>query len=327
MRLALAGATGFVGGATHGELTRQGHEVVALRIPRLATTDSSPDDLIAYAENYLAHDPSIGQRLAGCHTLINAAGNPDASSRDRPGLLGANAAIPALLGVAARQAGVRRVVHVSSAVVQGDRPILDDTTAGQGFSAYSTAKIAGERVIEKLQELASELEFVLFRPPSVHSPDRRVSILTAKIARSRIASVAGSGNLPSPQALIDNVAAAVAFLGTSSQRPPLRVHYPAEGLATGDLMRILGGKEPAHLPVLLARAVVRALKLAGRVAPRAAADARRVEILWLGQAQADSWLTEIGWSPPVGREGWVTLAHILASGETATWRPGASQER
>jgi nucleoside-diphosphate-sugar epimerase len=323
MRVAVAGATGFIGAATRRELTRQGHEVVALRVPRLTTADSSLSDLVAYAESHLAEDSSLRRSLASCHTLINAAGNPDASSVDRPGLLGANAAIPALLGVAARQAGVRRVVHVSSAVVQGDRPVLDDTPAGQGFSAYSMAKVTGEQVIERLHELASEPEFVLFRPPSVHSPDRRVSRMTAKIARSRISSVAGSGDHPSPQALIDNVAAAVAFLGTHSQRPPLRVHYPAEGLTTGDLMRILGGKEPVHLPVLLAKAVVRALKLAGRVAPRVAADARRVEILWLGQSQAASWLTEVGWNPPVGREGWIAMAHTLRSGEAASSRPVA----
>jgi hypothetical protein len=49
--------------------------------------------------------------------------------------------------------------------------------------------------------------------------------------------------------------------------------------------------------------------------PRFAADLRRVELLWFGQRQADSWLTLQGWQPPVGVEGWRDLA-ARARGDT-----------
>jgi hypothetical protein len=141
--------------------------------------------------------------------------------------------------------------------------------------------------------------------------------MIAKLARSRFASVAGSGDKPSPQALIDNVGSAVAFLATCPEVPPAVVHHPSEIITTGALLALLSdGREPKHLPTALAIALVNAAKLAGRAVPSLSANARRLEIIWLGQMQAPSWLTAAGWSPPVGREGWAELGRKLAAKRT-----------
>jgi hypothetical protein len=41
------------------------------------------------------------------------------------------------------------------------------------------------------------------------------------------------------------------------------------------------------------------------------ANARRLEMLWLGQKQAHSWLTQNGWSPVVGAARWRALGAEL----------------
>jgi hypothetical protein len=45
---------------------------------------------------------------------------------------------------------------------------------------------------------------------------------------------------------------------------------------------------------------------------RLAANARRLEMLWLGQDQADSWLTQAGWRPVAGHERWLEIGRMLA---------------
>jgi len=46
-----------------------------------------------------------------------------------------------------------------------------------------------------------------------------------------------------------------------------------------------------------------------------AANARRVELLWFGRRQQESWLTRQGWSLPVGLEGWHALVARRGSNE------------
>lgn len=308
-RAAVVGAGGFVGSAVARALVAGGHEVVAVRAPRAVARGADPAGLRAQATEIVSSTPGLVDSLRGCAVVVNAAGDPDASSLDRVALQGANALVPAVLLEACRRAAVLRLVHVSSAVVQADVNMLDDAPAGTGFSPYSDSKIAGEAVLDRPG--AGPL-VVVYRPPSVHGPDRRVSRLTARISRSRIASVAGRGDRPSPQALIDNVGSAVAFLATCEEPPPARVAHPSEGLTTGDVMRLLGaGHEPLHIPTSAAHGVLALARAAGRWLPTLGTNARRLQVLWFGQSQAPSWLTAAGWVAAIGLDGWQALGHDL----------------
>src|SRR5690606_19263259 len=131
------------------------------------------------------------------------------SSLDEDALYGANALLPALLLVAAERAGVRRFVHISSAVVQNDKPVLDSTEDLRPFSPYSASKVLAEEIICRHE---GSLECVRYRPPSVHAPSRRVTRMVSRIATSPVASVAAPGDQHTPQALLPNVAAAIAAL-------------------------------------------------------------------------------------------------------------------
>lgn len=304
--VALVGASGFVGSAVRAAMETNGHQVVPVPAPRLRTSEREISGLLQQA---FALEDRVGlaTKLAGASVLVNAAGNPDASSLDVDGLFGANALLPRVLAEAAGIAGVPRMVHISSAVVQNDRTVLDDTEDIAGFSPYSFSKVAGELALSC--ETPAGITITRYRPPSVHARGRRVTERVAAIARSPLASVAGPGSQSSPQALLDNVASAVAYLASTPTPPPSVVIHPWEGLTASSLMVALGrGRQPRVIPRSLAASFVRFVKTLGRVSAPVAANARRLDVLWFGQGQAESWLTRQGWTPPVGMEGWAALA-------------------
>lgn len=299
MKIALVGSSGFVGQAVADALLSLGHEVVPVRAPRIPHRDSA---------DHLDIDDGDPLRLAAhfkdTEAVVNCAGDPDASKRDVNALLAANALSAAVVARAAVLAKVPRLVHVSSAVVQGRRSILDETDNTEEFSAYAFSKAEGERRV-----LAEFPEAVVYRPPSVHAASRRVTAMTARIAASPLSSVAAPGHQPSPQALIDNVSSAIAFLATTEKTPPSIVIHPWEGLTVSDVMNLLGGKPPRVLHRGLAEFVCGILKFAGERVPKIAANSRRVEMLWFGQTQGESWLTLAGWAPPSTRQAWVALGN------------------
>lgn len=304
-RVALFGGTGFVGSAVREALSRD-NDVVIIPTPRLTTKARTVEQLIATADAVPALSELV-RALAGMDVVVNAAGDPDASSLDLDRLFGANALLPRVLLLAAAGAGVQRMIHISSAVVQNDKPMLDASEEKRPFSPYSASKVAGEEVL-RLQAPAS-VEVVRYRPPSVHAPGRRVTRMISKIASSPLSSVARPGDQPTPQALLPNVADAVGFLATAVVTPPAIVVHPSEGVTVTSLMRDLGnGREPIRLPRWFARFVIVAAKMVGRLHRPTASNARRVELLWMGQPQARSWLSAQGWEPSIPLGGWAQLS-------------------
>lgn len=309
--IGLVGASGFVGSAVRDCLEQAGHSVVPIVAPRLTTSLRGVDQLIEFARS-TGDTKKIADRLEGLDAVINAAGNPDASSTRADALFGANALLPRIVAEAAATMSVPRMVHVSSAVVQNDRPVLDESEELFPFSPYSASKVAGEVVLRTQPVAATSM--TRYRPPSVHAPSRRVTRRVARIASSPLASVAAPGTQPSPQALLTNVADAISYLATCQQTPPPVVVHPWEGLTAEDVMLVLGGgRKPIKIPPTVARTVVTAGRMAGRAIAPAASNARRVELLWLGQRQATSWLTTAGWTPPAGVDAWRELGRTVSA--------------
>jgi len=303
-RVVLFGASGFVGSAVQSELSND-HEVIRAVAPRCSTRARDCASILSEARDHKLL-PELVTTVSGADVIINAAGDPDASSRDDDRLFGANALLPALVVECASRAGVPRLVHVSSAVVQNDKPLLDDSEDLRGFSPYSNSKVMGEEVLRTAK--TTNVTVVRYRPPSVHAPGRRVTRMVSRIARSPLATVACPGIQPTPQALLPNVASAIAFLATTEEPPPAVVHHPTEGVTVSSLMSDLAkGRSPRRIPRWIAKSLVVLAKGIGRLHRPTAANARRVELLWLGQEQAESWLSRVGWRPPVDRAGWRAL--------------------
>lgn len=295
--VAVLGATGFVGRAVVAALQARSIEVVAVRAPRVSGRPSGSTQAVV---------DELAAALEGCTAVVNAAGLPDAAGGDLDRLRGANSALPGLVARAARRVGVR-MVHVSSAAVQGPRTQLDSAERTDAFSPYSRSKADGERAALA----AGGDSVVVYRPPGVHGADRPLTRSVARLARSPLSSVAGDGRRTTAMALAPNVGDAIAFLATTPLDPPRIVHHPSEGLTTAALLRSLGGREPRHVPESLAAAALATARRAAKIRPSLLAHVRRLEMLWFGQEQAASWLTEAGWTPVHTHAEWDRLGSAL----------------
>lgn len=307
--VAVIGSTGFIGSAV---LERAGRRAMAVTAPRLETSARTLESLHADLRTRAALVADLANELAGAPVALLAAGLPASTGPASDALIGANALLPAVTYLAAKKAECCRVVHVSSAVVQGRGTLDSDIPRLSSASPYALSKILGELLLLELYD-ADGPELVIYRPPSVHGPNRRVTQALAQVARSRLSFVASPGTQRTPQALIENTSDAALFLCGYSGCPPQVVHHPWEGITTLELMTCLGaGRVPREIPPALARSISEGIRSCFNLIPRLKPHARRLEMLWLGQDQASSWLSEVGWHPPVGPSRWKEIGDGLA---------------
>jgi nucleoside-diphosphate-sugar epimerase len=298
--VAILGCSGFVGGAVGQELRGRGVRVRPLSAPRLRCSPEPVRAVPAALDDPVVH--ALARQIDGADVVINAAGRPDGTAVASPELYGANSLLPVLLARACGLAGVSRFVHISSAAVQGSRA-LDETDRLEPFSPYSRSKALGERWLRAL-----DFPVVVYRSTWVHDGDRANTRALVRLARSRASAVAGDGTAPTPQVLIGDVAVAVSHLALVDGPVPPVVLQPPSGMTTGLILRLLGDREPRHLPVALARGLVGGLRLGAGHSQRANAVARRAEMLLFGKRQVPGWLAERGVAPTVFPEQWRRLA-------------------
>jgi nucleoside-diphosphate-sugar epimerase len=305
--VAVLGSTGFVGSAVAAALDGR---VVQVASPRVHTAARSVDEMRSDMERAAPLIESLAEQLAGCESLVVASGLPDATGDASDAMFGANSMVPLVALKAAELAGVKRLVHVSSAVVQGGAKVLDASENKRPFSAYGRSKaLAEDCLLSSCGE--SAVGVVIYRPPSVHAESRRITGAITRVAASPFNYVPDGRDQPSPQALLENVAAAVAFLATTENQPPRVVHHPWEGVTVQSLFEDLGGKAPKQAPRVLLRLLDLSLRATGFLIPRLRPHARRLEMLWFGQVQGASWLSQIGWVPAVGQQRWKEIGAAI----------------
>lgn len=309
------GGKGFLGTAVRTRLTRSGLDVRTVAAPRVrwpraaATNGGTPFD-------QLQPDPDLAspvvdqlaESLAGADVVVNAAGLATPTARATADLFGANALVPILAASACSLAGVRRFIHVSSIAVQA-HGILDETMRTAAYTPYARSRALAEYLLLGGCDglLRTNLETVAFRPTSVHGSDRALTRSLARLARSALSCVAGDGSAPTPQVLADDVAESIAYLVLTSQRVPRIVLQPSNGMTTGLLLQLLGGRQPRRVPARLARALVRPLTIGQARVGRAHAHAVRLEMLLFGRPQVRGWLAERGMVPTLRPETWTRL--------------------
>ncbi len=286
---AVVGASGFVGSALVRHLRSKGYEVRELAAPRLELDPETRDleSLTAAADS----SPACGElatRIAGADVAVNAAGLAQPDSAGGADLYGANALLPAVFAVAARRAGVRTAIHISSAAVQGRRPVLDESIEASPFSYYSHSKALGERAFLKSGPDGGTPALLVIRATSVQGPGRRTTESFVRIARSPIASVAGTGAQPTVVSTIDGLVAFIAEVGTTATVTRKILLQPWEGHTAAGVLELAKGESPLRLPRWMCVALLSVARGVGRIVPEVAGAARRLELMWMGQDQRSS---------------------------------------
>lgn len=309
MRVAVSGSAGFIGGAICSEARRLGYDTVAVVSPRLAIPHE--ETASTAARSWTAGNPGqyarIVQTLEGVDVLVNAAGLSAPDSHDVPSLRGGNAVLPAILAMAAREAGVRRMVHISSSAVQGRREPLDESVDAEPLTPYARAKAESESVLLEA-EIAVPGELTVYRPTSVQGAGRAMTHQLVRLASLPVVPVCAGGSAPLPMALVENVAAGVLAVCAAETLSPVVLH-PWEGMTARRLLAAFGPARPFPVPASLVRVLLSGLYASGSFHPRGTAVARRLELIAFGQRQRAVFLNEaLGFTVPIGPEGYVSLA-------------------
>ncbi|WP_425862411.1 NAD-dependent epimerase/dehydratase family protein [Arthrobacter sp. TWP1-1] len=312
LRWLVLGASGFVGSAIAAELRARDANVVTMSAPRLDSSATTADAIVAAAHSPLIS--SVREELCRAFTdidvVINAAGLATPSDGESQALTGANALLPAVAALAAHDAGVGRVVHLSSASVQGHRRVIDESAERSPFSAYSRSKALGEEALELLLSSTAPTSVVTVRATSVQGISRPTTLSLIKVAGSPIASVAAPGTAPTPVSSIDALAWFVVQTGQHAGDVPAVVLQPWEGLSVSDVLTAAGGHAPRRLPRWLCRSVLATGYFTSRLlGERLHGPIRRVELMWFGQEQAPGWAEAVGLVPVPSAAALLEKAH------------------
>jgi nucleoside-diphosphate-sugar epimerase len=194
----VSGATGFLGGHLLAKLREQGFRVRALarRTSDSAGLIRSGVDIV---EGDVADQQSLQRAMAGQQLVFHTAGKvSDWGSRRE--FWQANVEGTANVITACREAGVKRLIHVSSLTVLGlprSGARVDEQTpvADSVNDFYTLSKIAGERLVREANGKGG-LETVVIRPGVIWGPGDSTFLprLTALLRRGRLVLIGGGAN-------------------------------------------------------------------------------------------------------------------------------------
>ncbi len=168
--LAVTGGTGFVGTHLLRMALEQEYDLRAL-----TRGWKPPEDGIVWVDGALDRPESLAKLCAGADAVIHIAGAINA--RNRAGFEAVNVAGTANMIDAARAAGVRRFIHISSLAAR--EPELSD---------YGWSKAKAERLVA-----ASGLEWTIVRPPAVYGPGDKETLELFKMARRGVVALPPKG--------------------------------------------------------------------------------------------------------------------------------------
>lgn len=173
-RTFVTGGSGLIGGALVAELIAGGHEVVAL-----ARSAPAADALRARGAQVMRGDlfdePALRGAAQGCELVYHVAGINTLCASDAALMLRTNVDGAALVTRAAAQAGVRRLIHTSSAAAVGEAQGTvgreDSPHRGSYLSVYERSKHLSEGAVLQAAQ-GTDLEVVFVNPASVQGPGR-----------------------------------------------------------------------------------------------------------------------------------------------------------
>jgi len=169
----VTGANGFIGSHLIEALQDRGDSAFAM-VRKTSNTDNLADRTVDFRYGSLGDADALAEAMAGVEVVFHVAGRTAAYSQAE--LDAANGEGTANVMAAAKRAGVRRVVLVSSlegAGASSHELARAEHHAPDPFTRYGRSKLAGEQAAWAARDNA---EVVIVRPPLVYGP-RDVDVL------------------------------------------------------------------------------------------------------------------------------------------------------
>lgn len=231
MILAVTGGTGFVGGHLLAAATAQGHTVRALT--------RRPQPPLPGVEWIAGDLATPGPLCDDADAVIHVAGTITAATR--AGFDAGNVAGTASIVAAARAAGVRRFVHVSSLAAREP-----------GLSDYGASKAAAEALVA-----ASGLDRAIVRPPGIYGPGDRETLPVFQMVARGVAILPGDGRFSLIE--VGDLSAALLVLAAGDWTGTAEIDDGHGAYSHADLARAIGvavGRTPRliRLPLGVLRA-------------------------------------------------------------------------
>ena len=201
MRLAIIGGASRVGMALRRRFAgRDGIEIIALVRKPVAAVGT---ETVKVVEDYFTPDLSV---LTTCDAIVNCAGRTD--GRSDADFAEVNVAGPIRLAQAAKKAGSRHFVHISSLSIYGRAQTIGASTPEAPINPYGRSKCAGDR---GLAGLASEhFAVALLRVPIIYGPGKTSKLHLLAGAMRRLGWFPVPGALPQRSIIhVENVAGAI----------------------------------------------------------------------------------------------------------------------
>jgi len=257
-RVLVTGASGFLGSAVAGILRGRGYRVRALARASSARANLDPQDELATGD--ILDPASLERALDGVDCLVHAAADYRLWARVPAEVLRANVDGTRFVMQAARKAGVRRIVHVSSTatILPGGATPSNETMQAPvtpEMGNYKRSKILSERLVEQMA-VDDGLPVVIVNPSTPIGPRDIKPTPTGQIIVE-----AASGRMPAyvetglNLAHVDDVAAGV-VAALERGRIGERYILGGDNVALSDMLTqiagIVGRKPPRiRLPVAL----------------------------------------------------------------------------
>jgi nucleoside-diphosphate-sugar epimerase len=298
MLWAITGGAGFLGLHLSRRLLADGHQVRSLDVAPL--DDAELERSVGELRGDIRDEARVRELCVGADVVVHAAAAlPIQATRES--IRSVNVGGTENVVLVAREAGVRRLILVSSTAVYGvpEKHPIEEDDALVGVGHYGESKIDAERLVRVAN--GGGLETVIIRPKTFIGAERLgvFEILFDWIREGRRIYVLGSGeNRYQLLAVEDLVDAIVRAGGADVSGETLNVGAMRFGTVRGDLQALIDhAGSPSRvtpIPARPAEVILRALELA-RVSPLAEwhyKTAHRDSFVDVSKAQR-----LLGWAP------------------------------
>lgn len=261
MRIAITGATGFLGQRALAALGRAGHALVAIdRVPLPGEWSARTPPIDAHTLDLAQDGAALAEALAGADAVVHLA-----AVMSGPGLYEGSLAMNEGLLAAMTRAGVRKLIGVSSIAVldYGSRragSVIDESVplnerTGE-LGTYARMKRDQERTFHAWQAAAPGRALIVLRPGLVYDASRLAGGHAGLVKRGGGLCATHGGRVPLVH--VDNVASAIACAADQLAHAPDRAVVP---VATYNLVDDELPRQAEYLRLLKARGELGALAL------------------------------------------------------------------